>query len=114
MENLAAPCGIYCGECKDLGGMCKGCISHKGKPYWIAKANMVICNLYDCCVNKKQVEHCGLCIEFPCQQFKKTHDPALSPQEVEKELNARCHDLLRRKEIGTTKWVTERAAANKK
>jgi hypothetical protein len=114
MENLAAPFGIYCGGCKDLGNICKGCISHKGKPYWTLKANMTICNLYDCCINKKQVEHCGLCVEFLCQQFKNTHDTALSPQEVEKELLTRCNDLLHRKEIGTVKWLAEKVGGNKK
>lgn len=114
MEKLAAPCGIYCGECKDLGEICKGCTTQKGKPYWTSKANITICNLYDCCIEKKKVEHCGLCIEFPCQQFKNTHDPALSPVEVKKELAARCNDLLKRKEIGTVKWVAEKVSVNKK
>jgi hypothetical protein len=114
MENLATPCRLYCGGCKDLGDICKGCISHKGKPYWTAKTNTVICPLYDCCINKKRIEHCGLCGELPCQLFQSFHDPALSPEEAKKEVLVRRNDLLRRKAVGTVKWLSEKAAGNKK
>jgi hypothetical protein len=29
--NLAAVCGLFCGECKHLGLKCRGCGQQKGK-----------------------------------------------------------------------------------
>ena len=73
--------------------------------------NVEFCPLYDCCVNKKQLEHCGLCTEFPCKTFSELRDPSLSEDEAEKSLITRQNELLRRKEIGTEKWLEEREAS---
>jgi hypothetical protein len=113
MENLVAPCGTYCGECKGLGNISKGCTQLEGKPYWIVKTNMAICPQYDCCINKKRIEHCGLCGEFPCQLFRGS-DPALSAEEAEKEVVIRRNNLLHRKAVGTVKWLSEKATSHKK
>lgn len=83
------------------------------KPYWTAKTNMVICPVYDCCINNKRIEHCGLCEELP-RQLSQGYDPALSPEEGEKEVISRRNALLRRKEIGTIKWLSEKKNNNKK
>jgi hypothetical protein len=114
MENMAAPCGLYCGECKDLKVICEGCTYQKGKPYWTAKVNTVICPLYDCCINRKRLEHCGLCRELPCQLFNSFHDPALSSEEAGKAVLLRQNDLLHRKAVGTVKWLAEKAGVDKK
>jgi hypothetical protein len=84
------------------------------KPYWTVKINMVICPLYDCCINKKRIEHCGLCGELPCQLFQSFHDPALTSEEAEKAVLIRRNNLLRRKAVGTVKWLSEKAGGNKK
>ena len=67
-----------------------------------------VCPLYGCCIDKKHLEHCGLCSELPCETFNKFHDPSLSPEEAEQAVLARKNELLTRKEIGTDKWLEEK------
>ncbi|RJP66765.1 MAG: DUF3795 domain-containing protein [Candidatus Abyssobacteria bacterium SURF_17] len=109
-KNLAAACGLYCGPCEYLGKQCRGCGNQAGKPFWTTHAKVEVCPLYDCCVNKKHLEHCGLCAELPCELFKEFHDPSLSPEEAQKSIHSREGDLIRRKEIGTEKWLKEKEA----
>ena len=40
----------------------------------------VVCPLYDCGVNRKQLDHCGLRDEFPCTTFNKLRNPSLSEE----------------------------------
>lgn len=66
-QNLIAPCGLYCGECWAFqDGRCNGCISRKGLCLKYSK----ICNIYDCCINKKKLRFCNKCDNFPCKNFK--------------------------------------------
>ncbi len=104
-RNLAAACGLYCGPCQYLGNKCNGCGHEKGNPFWTSHAKVEICPLYDCCVNRKKLEHCGLCPELPCTMFKEFHDPSLSPEEAKKSVLARQSELMRRKVVGTDKWL---------
>ena len=107
MENaqLAAPCGIYCGVCEFLNKKCNGCSSLQGNPFWINQADMKVCPIYDCCINKKHLEHCGLCEKLPCNIFYELRDPALSDEEFKESILKRKNNLLQRKEIGTLMWV---------
>jgi hypothetical protein len=107
-KNLAAVCGLFCRTCEHLGEKCQGCGQQKGKPFWVATMNVEACPLYNCCVNTKQLEHCGLCSELPCETFLALRDPALSDEEAEKALIARQNDLIKRKEIGTEEWLKEK------
>ena len=109
-NNLAPVCGIYCGTCEYLGEQCQGCGAVEGKPFWTAQVNLAVCPLYDCCISRKQLEHCGLCGEFPCNTFLELRDPSLSEEEAERALLERQNDLLRRKEVGTQKWLEEKEA----
>jgi len=70
-----------------------------------------ICPLYDCCLNQKQLEHCGLCVDFPCETFNTLRDPNMSDDEFEKSLISRQQTLRRRAEIGTDDWLQEKAAS---
>ncbi len=111
MENeftLAATCGLYCGDCEFLGGKCSGCAQVKGKPFWADQYGVEVCPLYGCCAVQKHLEHCGLCVDFPCQLFLSMRDPAMSDEEAEKSLQSRQKDLKLRKEIGTTAWLQGR------
>lgn len=59
-------CGILCGECeyRNQPG-CMGC-TQITKPFWSES-----CPVKNCCEGKN-LEHCGLCGDFPCallQQF---------------------------------------------
>ena len=112
-SNLAPVCGLYCGACTFLGSQCRGCGYVEGGPFWTAQMKIAVCPLYDCCVNQKQLEHCGLCDEFPCSTFNELHDPSLSEEEVEEALHARQRELVRRKEIGTESWLKEQAASSR-
>lgn len=52
--------------------ICPGCDVVVGNPFW---GN---CQTY-ACVKIHQVEHCGLCSEFPCRDFMKRFDPREGP-----------------------------------
>jgi hypothetical protein len=109
-KNYAPVCGIYCGSCNFLGDRCKGCGYVNGKPFWTEKIPSGVCPLHDCCHNKKHLEHCGLCEEFPCEIFLQLRDPGMSDNEFEKSLKERKRSLKRRTEVGTEKWLLEAAA----
>ena len=101
---LAAPCGAYCGGCKHFN-QCHGCVQAKGKPFWTTMFRLNICPLYDCAVNQKHLEHCGLCDRFPCQIFTSMRDPSLSKEEADKVIKTKQDNLIQRKKIGTEAWV---------
>jgi len=107
--NLAAACGLFCGTCEHLDTKCNGCGIQKGKPFWTPMMNIDCCPLYNCCVNKKQLEHCGLCNEFPCEEFNQLRDPSLSDKEAQKALLQRQKDLISRIEIGTKNWLKQKS-----
>lgn len=106
--NYAAACGLYCGDCEFLDDRCAGCNNAKGNPFWIDMDDRDACGLYDCCVNRKNLEHCGFCGDLPCESFLSQRDPALSDEEFEESLKQRQKDLIRRKEAGTAAWLKER------
>ena len=111
MQDLTfvAACGLYCGECEHLVKQCQGCGQVQGKPFWTTMFKLDVCPLYDCSVNQKKLEHCGLCSEFPCETFTSLRDPSLSDEEAEQSLRQREKDLRRRKEIGTEAWLREKS-----
>jgi hypothetical protein len=69
-------CGTICNDCEYYKGekspQCTGCNQVKGKPFWGE------CKLYACII-KHEVEHCGLCDEFPCDLFINQYDPSHGP-----------------------------------
>lgn len=105
--NYAPVCGIYCGNCDFLGEQCEGCGYVNGKPFWTAQTPSGICPIYDCCSNQKQIEHCGVCKEFPCKIFLELRDPNMSDEEFQKSLTKRQEALKRQIEIGTESWLLE-------
>jgi len=108
-KNLAPVCGIYCGTCEYFEKQCQGCGNVKGKPFWTKFMKVDICPMYDCCL-KKKVKHCGLCDGFPCNIFMgmEANDPNMSSEQAEKSAEKRKNELIKRKEIGTEKWLEER------
>jgi len=97
-------------ENENLGIKCRGCVQQKGKPLWIAMIKIEGCPLYICCVDKKHIEHCGLCAEFPCRTFNEMRDPSLDDEVAQKALVARRNELIERKQIGTQKWLRKKMA----
>lgn len=59
-EELAAPCGIYCGWCPHfIRNQCNGCSKEeRGAP---SKCPIRRCN------KREENKFCSQCIEFPCQ-----------------------------------------------
>ena len=61
-------CGLDCGLCPRYyskgPSRCPGC----GGPDFFNKHPS--CSFITCCVNKKSLEVCGECAEFPCSKFK--------------------------------------------
>lgn len=111
--NHAPVCGIFCGECPFLGDQCAGCGAVAGKPFWTADMPGGICPLHDCCRNRKELEHCGLCGDFPCRTFLDLRDPNMSDDEFQASLEARKNNLAERREIGTAKWLASVASRPK-
>ena len=69
-KKMLAFCGTYCGVCewKDKIG-CKGCKANKGIMFWGE------CDKAKCCM-EKGLEHCGECLEMPCQKLRELYcDP---------------------------------------
>jgi len=106
--SLASACGLYCAECEYLNKNCGGCNSIAGKPFWTAQYGVEVCPIYNCCVDSKCLEHCGLCNELPCETFTVMRDPSLNDEEAEKSLRDRCTNLKLRKQIGTENWIKQR------
>ena len=97
-DDLIAPCGTHCGFCvyykKEKLPYCSGCGVHKGHPFWGE------CKLFGC-ANKREVEHCGLCEDFPCDLFVNQFDPAHG----QKSAFTRAGLLAYRKKAGTNKFI---------
>ena len=101
-SEYAAVCGTFCGSCEFLRKSCNGCLAQKGRVFW------GICERYQCCVEKRRLEHCGLCEEFPCHWFD------WNPEELDEATFATnrqqsVSNLRRRCEIGTSMWLEEQA-----
>jgi len=96
-KELLAPCGTYCGSCayytKERTPHCSGCATHEGHPFWGD------CKLY-ACAKDHEVEHCGLCKEFPCDLFVNQYDPEYG----QKSAFTRAGLLAYRKKAGTDKY----------
>jgi hypothetical protein len=106
--TLITVCGLFCRECEYIGEQCPSCGQVQGKPFWTETFGIEVCPLYDCSINRKQIEHCGLCDEFPCETFTSLRDPSLSDKDAELLQYIRQQNLRQRKEIGTEAWLKER------
>lgn len=101
-RELAAPCGLYCGNCSDLllDGACHGCGCDCGG--CAAGPHRAACAIHHCCVTEKGLENCGGCEDFPCTsiiQFAydpiwRTHLPVLE-------------NLRRIQRVGVETWLDE-------
>jgi hypothetical protein len=97
-RNLLAPCGTHCGHCsyytKERTPHCEGCEAQKGRPFWGE------CKLF-ACAKEHDVEHCGLCHDFPCDLFVNQYDP----EHGQRSAFMRAGLLTYRKKYGTEKYV---------
>ncbi|MFC1514113.1 DUF3795 domain-containing protein [candidate division KSB1 bacterium] len=111
--NHVPVCGYYCGDCHFLDKPCKGCMCTGGKPFWSEEMPGGLCPIYNCCVNEKKLEHCGLCEELVCKIFLGLRDPNISDEVFRKSIKDRETALRRREEVGTRQWIAELAESLK-
>jgi len=94
---LAAPRGLYCGECLGFQrGTYEGCRSGKGE----CLKYRGICKIFKCCLNERKLDFCYQCTEFPCKKFREFF-------ETKEWYNEVTGNLRRMKEIGLNKWLKE-------
>ncbi|TXT58159.1 MAG: hypothetical protein BAJALOKI2v1_430026 [Promethearchaeota archaeon] len=102
--EIAAPCGIICDPCpfylEEKEIKCEGCLKNKGDIFWGE------CKIAKCAI-EKEMEHCGLCVEFPCERIISQYDP--NKPKGEQEAIFRVGQLAIRKKIGTKEWLKRRA-----
>jgi len=58
-----------------------------------------------------QLEHCGLCDQFPCKTFLELRDPNMSDEQFQISLDSRKNELKKRAELGTEKWLKNKPAS---
>jgi hypothetical protein len=80
MKKTFACCGVDCAGCHLYPEQCAGCAAIEGKVYWLAYTGEAACSIYECCVNQKKLQHCGLCDKLPCENYQRD-DPSKSPEE---------------------------------
>ena len=106
-NNIAAPCGMYCGTCRDYLLLKKDLFEEKGR-----KSGCTGCRIRnkkcafirrDCpAFRKNDIEFCFECDKFPC----------LNLTNLDNRYKDRYHvsfieNLQRNKEIGVEKWLLE-------
>ena len=106
-NNLAAPCGIYCGACRQYLLWKKDLLEERGykmgcKGCRIRNKNCAFIRR-DCpALKKKELDYCYECEQFPCQKLQKIdslYQERYSVNMVE--------NLKRIEEIGVEKWLQE-------
>ena len=103
-RKLAAPCGLYCGNCSKLllDKTCHGCVCDCGQ--CAAGPHRTACYIYRC-VTERGLENCAECDDFPCTriiQFAydpiwRSHLPVLE-------------NLRRIRHVGVEAWLDEQEA----
>ena len=91
-------CGTDCSLCQYFPTDCSGCESANtgGKAFWFQFVTIDICPIYDCCVQKKKLSHCGQCEELPCSRYFEHQDPTQSEEERQKILEEQIKILRSR------------------
>lgn len=103
-EELAAPCGVYCGACSKLSiGKCAGCIRENREA---PKAGVKQCRFYKCAIVEQGLSDCSACDTFPCRMLLRfrTIQPG---KEVRHYRHVTIDNLCRRKGIGLNAWLVE-------
>lgn len=86
-------CGVICSDCPYYPDDCAGCEQVMAKPFWLAYTGETICRVYECCIEKKQLAHCGTCASLPCAFYFAHDDPTKTPEENERDLQRQLEQL---------------------
>ncbi|NVM00767.1 MAG: DUF3795 domain-containing protein [Candidatus Helarchaeota archaeon] len=105
--NLAAPCGMYCGTCRQYLVLKKNLLKERGfkrgcEGCRIRNKNCVFLRKFCAKIRKKEIDFCFECEEFPCENRKKIDDIY-----SERYNYSFVDNLYRIKEIGVKKWLKE-------
>ena len=106
-NNLAAPCGIYCGACRQYLLKKKGQLEQRGYKQGCdgCRIRNKKCAFFrkNCSkLWKKEIEFCHECEEFPCDNFDRLEKMYLERYSVDM-----IGNLKRSKEIGAEAWLQE-------
>lgn len=123
LENLAAPCGLYCGACSILAAgrkndpklmelLAVGVADYLGHPVEVkdlacegCHSDVVAIMCRECdlraCALSKGLTHCSKCADFPCQQIIDfNNDDFRHHSEV-------LDNIRRQRDIGIDAWIKE-------
>ncbi|MFW9821313.1 MAG: DUF3795 domain-containing protein [Candidatus Thorarchaeota archaeon] len=106
-NNLAAPCGIYCGACRQYLLLKKDLLEERGykmgcKGCRIRNKNCAFIRR-DCpTLRMNEVNYCFECEQFPCQNLQK-----IDSQYRERWSVNMIENLRRIKELGVKQWIKE-------
>jgi hypothetical protein len=102
-QNLAAPCGVYCGACPSYyKGTCYGCSSGRTQK----RTSKWGCKIRRCCVGEHKFDSCSQCCEFPCTLITRLQKSHLGEKKFR--YREEIVDNLRKiKEIGKMNWLKE-------
>jgi len=106
-NNLAAPCGLFCGSCRQYLAWKKDLLEEKGlkigcKGCRIRNKNCMFIRR-DCpALRKKELEFCYECEKFPCQKLQKMDDLYQGRYFV-----SLVENLKRIEDIGVDMWLKE-------
>jgi len=67
-KNEVAPCGVFCAACPSYNKSCFGCSSENQKQKRKSKWS---CKIRQCCYEKKKIDYCVYCEDFPCKIINK-------------------------------------------
>ncbi|UAL08342.1 MAG: DUF3795 domain-containing protein [Candidatus Methanogranum gryphiswaldense] len=93
MDARISCCGIDCSQCENYPDSCKGCSIQKGHVYWTVNVSLNVCPIYGCCRQKKQMDHCGLCKQVPCNIWKEMKDPSWTDEQHQESIDQRLVSL---------------------
>jgi len=106
-NNLAAPCGIYCGTCRQYILWKKDLLEERGykvgcKGCRIRNKNCAFIRR-DCpLLRKRELDYCYECEQFPCPNLLKIDS------QYQKRWSVNLVENLKRiKEVGVEKWLQE-------
>jgi len=101
--ELLSYCGLYCGACPSYyKGTCLGCRNEDPTQKRKSKWN---CKIRVCCLNEKDVLHCGECSEFPCLKISKKLIKS-HPKDTRFIYRHEIPDNIKEiKELGISKWL---------
>lgn len=125
MENeeklqLVSPCGYCCLSCpayenslctddiaiqkeatranlpiEKLLKICAGCRPKRGRPH-----GDILCQTYECCINRKGLDFCYQCEDFPCLKLAPVSDRAAVRRH-----NTKIYNLLMLKKLGLDEYI---------